>query len=146
MYFYTVIHSKTKYLKNSPMKKIILLSISIMMMSAVLAKGQNPIPSYNVPVSKTASFAEDTSTPGGNIQKDEKRDVNVTNGASGNRPIQGAPVLVVYIYRLDHSIVLGPFAVPYGETITVTIDDFRWGVYAETTAPTYMSVWTNDQM
>ena len=128
------------------MKKIILLSISIMMMSAVLAKGQNPIPSYNVPVSKTASFSEDTSTPIGNIQKDEKRDVNVTNGATGNRPIQGAPVLTVYIYRLDHQIVLGPFYVPFGETITVSIDGNRWGVAAETTAPTLMSVYTNDEL
>lgn len=127
------------------MKKIILLSISIMMMTAVLAKGQNPIPSYNVPISKTASFSENQSIGSGGY-KDEKRDVDVSNGASGNnRPIQGSPVLTVYIYRLDHSVVQGPFTIPYGTTITVTIDDQRWGVYAEASAPTFMSVWTNDE-
>ncbi len=124
------------------MKKIILLSISILMMTAVLAKGQNPIPSYNVPVSKVAVFSE-VSTPGGLGFKDEKRDVNVSNGPSGNRPIQASPTLIVYIYRLDNTQVLGPFEVGYGQTITVTIDDESWGVRAETDALTYMSVWTN---
>ena len=125
------------------MKKIILFSIAIVMMSAIIAKGQFAIPSYNVPISNSASFSEMTASALDNQTK-EKRDVNVSNGPSGNRPIQASPTVVVYVYRLDHSQIQGPFAIPYGQTITVPIDDQSWGVSAETDALTYLSVWTNN--
>ena len=125
------------------MKKIILFSIAIVMMSAIIAKGQIAIPSYNVPISKSASFAEMTAASL-NDQTKEKRDMNVSNGPSGNRPIQTSPTVIVYVYRLDHSQIQGPFAIPYGQTISVPIDDQSWGVSAETDAPTYLSVWINN--
>jgi len=124
------------------MKKIILFSIAIVMMSAIMAKGQIAIPSYNAPVSKSASFSEVTA-PGVNDQTKEKRDMNVSNGPSGNRPIQASPTVIVYVYRLDHSQIQGPFAIPFGQSISVPIDDQSWGVTAESDAPTYVSVWTD---
>jgi hypothetical protein len=129
------------------MKKIIILTISILMVTAVFArrvKADNPIPSYNVPVTNTASFQESVTGPSNYVPTDEKRDMNVSNDAGGgNRPINGASNIVVYVYRLDRSVVRGPFTVAPGQTITVLIDGNRWGVYAEAGSPTFMSVWAS---
>jgi hypothetical protein len=130
------------------MKKIIILSISILLVSTVFArrvKADNPIPSFNVPVTNTASFQEQVTGPSNYVPTDEKRDMNVENGAGGNRPVQGNGAITVYVYRVDHSVILGPFIVSPGQTIRVTIDGYRWGVYAQTENPTIMSVWTNSE-
>ena len=129
------------------MKKIFLLTISILMVTAVFAKakGANPIPSYNVPVENKAYFQEDNSILGNYDPSKEKRDINVSNdGPGGNRnvPVESSAV-TVYIYRLDQSIVLGPFIVPAGETLTIPIDVYQWGVSTQTNNPTTVSVWTN---
>jgi hypothetical protein len=135
------------------MKKIILLGISILMVTAAFAQTGNPIPSYNVPVSNGSYFEERTNLNfpnymlGDSDSSKEKRDMNVSNEGSaggGNNP-QG-PDVVVYIYKLggDHK-VLGPFEIPAGTTLTVPIDHSnRWGVDVVSNCITYMSVWTND--
>jgi len=126
------------------MKKIFLLTISILMVNIVFAKTGNPIPSYNFLLTSNATFQENN--PGGpvnyNHPSDEKRDMDVTNGASGNGPTGGCSI-VVYIYRLDNSIVLGPYSVPSGQTLTVPIDGNAWGVAVSTNSPTYISVWAD---
>lgn len=127
------------------MKKIFLLTISILMVTSVFAKvkAANPIPSFNVPVIDKAYFQEDKSASGGYGLSMEKRDINVSNDGSagnGNGPVSTA--LSVYIYCLEESIVLGPFIVPPGETLTVPIDGNSWGVFAQTNNPTIISVWT----
>ncbi len=127
------------------MKKIFLITISILMVTAVFAKAKaaNPIPSYNVPVSGSIFFQENNDHPGNYDPSKERRDINVSNDGSGtNRP--ESSVLTVYIYRLDQSIILGPFFVTAGETLTVPIDGYHWGVFTQTNSPTYVSVWTND--
>jgi len=43
------------------MKKILFLVISIMIITVVWAKAENPIPSYNVPLKNQATFQEDNS-------------------------------------------------------------------------------------
>jgi hypothetical protein len=53
--------------------------------------------------------------------------------------------MVVYIYRLDNSIILGPFAISETQAITVPIDENSWGVYAEATSLTLISVWTDSE-
>jgi hypothetical protein len=126
------------------MKKIFLLTISILMVTAVFAKvkAANPIPSYNVTVTDRAYFQENTSTAGKDDPNKERRDINVSNDGSGtNRP--ESCTLSVYIYRLDQSIVLGPFIVPVGEILTVPIDGYQWGVFTQTNTPTNVSVWMN---
>ena len=127
------------------MKKIFIFTISILMVTAVFAKvkAANPIPSYNVTVIDKAFFQENTSTPSNYDPNKERRDMNVSNdGAGTNRP--ESSTLSVYIYRLDQSIVLGPFIVPAGEILTVPIDGYHWGVFIQTNSTTYVSVWTND--
>jgi len=130
------------------MKKIFLLTISILMVTAVFAKAQgaNPIPSYNVPVENKAYFQENNSILGNYDLSKEKRDINVSNDGSagnGNGPVGGGSSIAVYIYRLDQSVKLGPFIVPAGETLTIPIDVYQWGVYTQTNNPTNVSVWTN---
>ena len=124
------------------MKKILLLTISILMVTVVIAKAGNPIPSYNVPVTDKAIFTEDPSN-GTNPPIYEKRDMNVQNGTAGSHmPIgPGVATINVYVYRLDRSIILGPFAIPYGQNIDVPIDGASWGVSAITDIPTTISVW-----
>jgi hypothetical protein len=130
------------------MKKILLLTISILMVTAVFARkgrAENPIPSYKVPVFNKSYFQEDSSKPSTYSPSDEKRDMNVSNegSAGGNRP--GSTSVIVYVYRLDGAIVLGPFEIPAGETRAIQIDGYRWGVIAQSNYPTLMSVWTSDQ-
>ncbi len=121
-------------------KKILLLTISILMVTAAFAKAGNPIPSYNVVVSNSAYFQEESSTPGCYSPSDERRDMNISNDTPGNGPI-GSGGIIVYVYRLDQSIVLGPFLVHAGETFSVKIDGYPWGVITQTTEPTLVSVW-----
>jgi hypothetical protein len=127
------------------MKKIILLTVSILIVSAVFARAGNPIPSFNVPVSNKAYFQEDPTLPSNYVPTDEKRDMNVSNDTPGGHgPVgNGLGAIQVVIYRLDQSIVLGPFTISAGQTLTIPIDGERWGVAAQTSDPTYMSVWSS---
>ncbi|HZX62468.1 MAG TPA: hypothetical protein VFE66_04575 [Bacteroidales bacterium] len=132
------------------MKKILLLTISILMVTALFAKvkASNPIPSYNVLVTNESTFQETISVLSSYAPSDEKRQMNVTNEGSagnGNGPVGGGSSIAVYIYRLDQSVKLGPFVIPAGETLTVPIDGYNWGVFTQTNNPTYISVWTNDK-
>jgi hypothetical protein len=130
------------------MKKILFLAISILMVTAVFAKvkASNPIPSYNVLVTNESTFLESISILIIYAPSDEKREMNVTNeGSAGNGNGPVGSFISVYIYRLDQSVKLGPFIIPAGETLTVPIDGYNWGVFTQTNNPTYMSVWTNDR-
>jgi hypothetical protein len=127
------------------MKKILLLTISILMCTAVFSKvkATGPIPSFNVPVLDKGYFYEDNSTPTNYDPSKERRDMNISNdGAGTNRPVSTG--MTVYIYRLDQSVVLGPFIVSNGETLTVPIDGNHWGVIIQTSDPTNISVWTSN--
>jgi hypothetical protein len=130
------------------MKKILFLTISILFVTVVFAKAGNPIPSYNILVTGKAYFQEDNSNLNTNGAIYRKRHINVSNDGTPatNGPIIGGSSIVVYIYRLDNSIVLGPFEISEGQPITVPIDNNSWGVSAEATSPTLISVWTNDNL
>jgi len=128
------------------LKKSVLFVISILMVSAVFAGSGNPIPSFNFHLRNSATFSENNSaTLGQNV---EKRDMNVSNNTpGGHRPGGfGSNNIIVIIYRLDYSIVHGPFIVPAGETLTVPIDGHKWGVFVYSTHPTVISVWTNKDL
>jgi uncharacterized protein YdeI (BOF family) len=126
------------------MKKILLLTIMLFMVTVTFAKQGNPIPSYNVSLSGKAIFQEDNS---GSIALNnhpsyEKRDMNVTDGGNSNGPVGGSPV-VVYFYRLDRTIVLGPYYLTAGQTMTVPIDNNPWGVSTISDSQTIVSVWAD---
>jgi hypothetical protein len=129
------------------MKKILFLTISILIVTVVFAKASNPIPSYNILVTDKAYFQEDNASLNTNGLIYAKRQVTVSNdGTPATDGPTGGSSLVVYIYRLDNSIVLGPFVISERQTITATIDENLWGVYAEAYSPTLISVWMNDNL
>lgn len=119
------------------------------MVTVVFGQSTNPIPSYNVLITGKAIFVDQSSAEVVNnnqILSAEKRDMNVDNNGGGSNspdPNQG-PSIVVYIFTLDHSIVLGPYIVPSGQNISVPIDDSAWGVAIGTDSQVNVSVWTDD--
>ncbi len=131
------------------MKKIFLLAVSILMVTLTFGQTVDPIPSYNVLVTGKANFTDNStiSTTGTQPLNYEKRDVNVSSdGGGSNTPSgggSGSPI-VVYVYTLDRTVVLGPFFVPSGQTLTVPIDQNAWGVLVGDDSPTYVSVWEDD--
>lgn len=130
------------------MKKIFFLIISILIVTVVCVKAGNPIPSFNVPLTHQAYFQEDNSGIGANGEGlcKEKRDMNVSNEAGGGRTSPfgpGSATITVYIYRLDQSVILGPYEIREGKRISVPIDNNLWGVSTATDNPTYVSVWTD---
>jgi hypothetical protein len=137
------------------MKKILLLTISILIVTAAFARRGNPIPSYNVPVSNNAYFQESISISLNGGVPDEKRDMNVSNDGSagnGNSPVTGenglpaaGDEIIVKIFSATENIILGPYVIPAGKTLNVQIDGSNWGVIVSTKSPTYVSVWTNDK-
>jgi hypothetical protein len=132
------------------MKKIILLTISILMVSVAFAKAGNPIPSYNVPISNKDYFVEDNSLPNAFAPCDEKRDMNISNDTPGSKQLgsggfsSNSGNIAVYIYRLDQTIILGPYVLAPGEKLTIRIDGNLWGVTTQTNPNelAYVSVWT----
>jgi hypothetical protein len=128
------------------MKKILLVAVLMLMVSVVFAQSTNPIPSYNVYVTGQSLFVDNgasLSTTNNQILSAEKRDMNVENSGGGsNKPGDGS-IIVVVIYRLDRSIVLGPYFVPSGQNINVPIDNSPWGVAVVANSGDFVSVWTN---
>jgi hypothetical protein len=126
------------------LKKIILLAISILMVSAVFATPGNPIPSFNFNLKNRANFQENNSSVINFGLNKERRDMNVSNDTPGHGPGgYGSGRIEVIIYRLDLTVVLGPFIVTAGETLTVPIDQHQWGVFTRTNHNTIISVWTS---
>ena len=116
------------------------------MVTVAFARTGNPIPSYRVPVSDKAYFAETNPISLTNDLNKEKRDMNVSNDGSagnGNAPASAGDI-IVRIFSLKGNVVLGPFVLCPGQTLNVPIDGSGWGVSAVANSPTYMSVWTSD--
>ena len=130
------------------MKKIILLTVSILMVTVVFGQTPNgssqmPIPSYNVPVTGRALFVGNTTNINNNQALiAEKRDMNVSNEGGGNGPVGGT--MTVYITRVDQSIVLGPYSIGAGQTISVPIENSPWDVIMVTSQTTLVNVWIDN--
>lgn len=125
------------------MKKILLLTVSILMVSVTF--GQFPIPSFNVPVTGKAYFVTaNTININGTGQSliAEKRDVNVTNDGGGNGPTGGS--LIFFVTCATQPIVLGPYSVGAGQTVSVPIDQNQWNVSMFTSQTTMVDVWIDN--
>ena len=126
------------------MRKVLLFAISIFMISAISVQAGNPIPSFNFQLKKNANFQETNFGTGHSDLSKDRRDMNVSNDSpGGNKPGTGSGWISVMIYRLDHSIVRGPFFIRAGETLTIPIDGKPWGVFAHSPHKTIISVWTS---
>ncbi|MGA3014342.1 MAG: hypothetical protein ABSD71_09945 [Bacteroidales bacterium] len=125
------------------MKKILLLTVSILMVSVTF--GQYSIPSYNVPVTGTVVFVSPNTINANGTSPSliaEKRDVSVTNEGGGNGPTGGS--LVFYVICTTQPIVLGPYTVGPGQTVSVPIDANQWNVSMYTSQTTLVNVWIDN--
>jgi len=93
------------------------------------------IPSYNISVNGLANFRENYSSGNPN-QIQEKREVNVQIKC-GTRDCQA----IVWVYRLDRSIILGPYTVDCDNTLTVEVDGSEWGVLVQSEEGVFVDVW-----
>jgi hypothetical protein len=129
------------------MKKILILAVLFLLLSAVFASAGNPIPSINFQLKKTATFQEGIQGPNNNSFSDERRDMHVSNdGSGGNGHGPERHAVIIYVYRLDGSKTKGPYHVDPGETVTVPIDGHQWGVYARSQHPSVISVWIGGEL
>lgn len=125
--------------------KVMFLVISVLLVTAVSAKAGNPIPSYNFQLTKNANFQETNFGTGNSDLSKDRRDMNVSNDGPGSyKPGgNGSGWITVMIYRLDYSVMMGPYFVRQGQTLTVPIDGHPWGVYAHASHKSTISVWTS---
>jgi len=121
------------------MKKVIFFSIIVLVTVIQALEAQNPIPSYNFPVSGHANFQEKEFV---SVHHDNclgKRDVVVqtTCGSSGVMICTAT----VWVYSLDGQTIYGPYTMHGGDTLRVEIDDREWGVYVLTDDIVIVNVW-----
>ncbi len=120
------------------MKKFILL---FLLLSAAFcpAWGQNPIPSFDVPVYPSATFMESSPNTYVPDQVLEKRVIHVVvSGATSS-------MAIVYIYSLDSVTVYGPYNLYGGQSVQEEIDEREWGVSVTSEDEMYVDVWIEEE-
>ena len=118
--------------------------ILIILMAGCFMQGRSqsiptwPIPSYGISVTGFGNFLpQQVKSPVDNL--DKKREVHIhLRSASAEQPECSA---TVWVYRVDYSIILGPYAMLCGETLDVEIDEEDWGVLVQTTYSVVVDVW-----
>ena len=121
------------------MKKKVISILAIILCSITNVVAQFPIPSYNIDVTRTASFQEQSGLNAMNLVPMAKREVNVL-GTCPNMP-SGTPCAEVWVYSLDQTRIIGPYTLNSDETLQLSIDTGLWGVYVAVSYETYISVW-----
>jgi hypothetical protein len=117
------------------MLKKMFLILFLFGLGITLVSGQNPIPSYNVPVYHFANFQEQLKSCNTSDNSRGKSGIIIrANGATSS-------IAIVYVYSLDMQDVLGPFTMYGGETLTVSIDSREWGVLVESDDHITVDVW-----
>ena len=117
------------------MLKKMCLILFLFGLGITLVSGQNPIPSYNVPVYHYANFQEQLKGSSTCYNNRGKSGIVIrANGAMSS-------IAIVYVYSLDMQDVLGPFTIYGGETLTVPIDSREWGVLVESDDHISVDVW-----
>jgi len=125
------------------MKKLLIITVLVCFAGFQLF-AVNPIPSYNVLVQGRASFQEQIRPIGGNSNADMKRKMNIqTSTASPGTGIKALSIVSITVYRLDHSINLGPYYIYAGQSLSVGIDFSAWGVDV-VTERARVSVWASE--
>lgn len=117
------------------MLKKMCLILFLFGLGITLVSGQNPIPSYNVPVYHVANFQEQQKSSNTSFNSRCKSGIVIrANGVTSS-------IATVYVYSLDLQDVLGPFTMHGGETLTVAIDSREWGVLVESDDHITVDVW-----
>jgi len=120
------------------MKKIIFLTTVFLLAGITTLWAIKPIPSYNVPIFRQQTFVEKRTSQ--DPSPKGKRDMNVKSTVtSTNKPTP--TLVVVYIFSMDGRDVMGPYTLVNNQTLTVTVDEREWGVYAVSDDHVELSVW-----
>ena len=128
------------------MKKLLAITVLVCFAGLNQLFAVNPIPSYNVLVAGKAIFQESTKPFLGNgIPTDAKRKMNVQTSTAS--PSAGATrsIVAIKMYRLDGQVILGPYYLVCGQSISVNIDDKKWGVEVVSEVPSRVSVFTSSE-
>ena len=131
------------------MKKLLLITLVLLIAGPLQLFPANPIPSYDLKMTYRANFQEKHFGQTGNQTGKEKRQMNIETSAStpvgGSIENNSGDDAIVYLYKVNGNKVLGPYEVSYGEILTVPIDNSAWGVIIELSDPeatALASVWT----
>ena len=127
------------------MKKLLLIFVLVCFAGLNQLFAANPIPSYNVLVTGRASFLESTIPFLGNVPSDARRQMNVQTSTASPSARVSSSIVVVKIYRLDGLITKGPYYLICGQSLSVGIDDYKWGVEVKTEVPARVSVWASSE-
>jgi hypothetical protein len=98
-----------------------------------------PIPSFHAPVNGTAIFREDQRVRNPFHPGKKKLKVLIESAS-----LPGNFKTLVWIYTLDHSIILGPRGVSCGEILTYDIDDRKLGVLVQSNTEVIVDVWIGE--
>jgi hypothetical protein len=121
------------------MKKIILISVMLMFVSMNYLVASKPIPAYNVKIASIANFMERGGGSSGFTFTDGKRQMNVESSTTHTGPLSG--YTYVYIYKLDYSVILGPYRLYPDDVLSVDIDEDKWGAIVQTNQDLSISIW-----
>ena len=125
------------------MKKLVILSVIIFLAGINNLKAQEhnqtnllPIPSFGVQISGKAVFQE-LSNAGGNTK--ERRQLNIKTSATTHGMTTGDAT--VWVVEGLGEVVLGPYQVAFGETLSVSVDSGQWGAIVQTNKEVSVDVW-----
>jgi len=109
-----------------------------------------PIPSYNIPVTGFADFANQVSTNQQSFSLEKKQQcvpagprhiiIRISAVTDPGQSCQAT----VWVYSLDLTTVLGPYYLSCGDEISVPIDDRQWGVMVDSEDKVVVDVWYDD--
>jgi len=102
-----------------------------------------PIPSFNVLVNGEANFQETNCNPGNPVKEKSTIHIRIHPKTLETDSCYGT----VWIYSLDGQIVLGPYSLNCGETLSVQIDSSReWGVFVISNIELVIDVWIDENL
>ena len=116
-----------------------MLVVLLCAFSSHRAEAQNPIPSWNVPVFFRANFLQ---TGNGIPYPAKVSRSKQTLHVAVHRTAAPLPNCgTVWFYCLETLDVLGPFPLCEGESLSVEIDEYQWGVHVESESHLVVDVW-----
>jgi hypothetical protein len=125
------------------MKKLICFLMILALGAGIHVNASKPIPSFKEKIYNVANFQE--KNQGGNAPmsgdlKGKRAMIIVANVVGPAK----TPV-IIWVYSLDLTSILGPFVIFGDGQISVPVDDRNWGTVVQCTDKVEVSVYSEDQ-
>ena len=124
------------------MKKLICFLMILALGAGIHVQASKPIPSFKAKISNAANFQEKNTGCNAPMSGDLKGKRSMIIMANVVGPAK-TPV-IIWVYSLDLTTVLGPFVIFGDGQITVPVDDRDWGVIVQCTDKVEVSVYSED--